>query len=210
MGIQTKLDEAPEEAPDFWVGVEVRDEAHPGLVARFEFKPLGEGPGSELVMTELTIRSDDPTIPLLAPSALRDLPMARWANAARARATAGDQTTGAEELEARYPTGDPTMDAALRLGIVARRYRQAMLEGVPNPAARVAEDMGANPGTVRSWIRRARQAGLLGPARGPTPGEASQPEDIEVISEPTGPGPKDIIEKLKQDEESTTRQGRKR
>ncbi|MBM0238434.1 hypothetical protein JNW88_17080 [Micromonospora sp. ATA32] len=54
----------------------------------------------------------------------------------------------------------------LHLAEVAQEYRSAQLEGVPDPAAKVARDRAVNPATVRSWLHRARKARLLGPDPG--------------------------------------------
>ncbi len=49
----------------------------------------------------------------------------------------------------------------LRLAEVADEYQRAQRDGVHDPAAFVARNRGEKPATVRSWLHRARKAGLL-------------------------------------------------
>ncbi len=55
---------------------------------------------------------------------------------------------------------------------VAREYRTNVKRGLHDPVSQIARDHGVKPATARAWVFRARDLGLLGPARGPTAGEA--------------------------------------
>ncbi len=101
-------------------------------------------------------------------------PWASWADAARNRAS--EDISRWEDDQRNVIWDDPANVRNAFLGQVATDYRRNLALGVRDPAAKIARDMSANPATVRTWIRRARQLGLLGPAKGPTPGELSPDE----------------------------------
>jgi hypothetical protein len=53
-----------------------------------------------------------------------------------------------------------------RLEAVAQEYRANLAAGLPDPVASIARAHDVQPATARSWVYRARKAGLLGPAVG--------------------------------------------
>ncbi|MBX6765929.1 MAG: hypothetical protein IRY90_02015 [Actinomadura rubrobrunea] len=126
-----------------------------------------------------------PRLPL---AAVRDAPLARWETAARAhilhsrglRAPTAEEVVGAVEklaetlgparrVDRLYPDlKNSTKPADLRkrnsllhLAEVAEEYEFEVRRGTIDPAAAIARNRGAKPSTVRSWLHRARQAGLL-------------------------------------------------
>lgn len=58
-----------------------------------------------------------------------------------------------------------------KLANVAIDYRNELVHGRPDPAVAIATKYGVSPSTARTWIHRARNAGLLAPAVGRTAGE---------------------------------------
>lgn len=66
--------------------------------------------------------------------------------------------------------------ASLRkLASVAIDYRNELMHGRPDPAAAIASKYYTSPSTARSWVHRARAAGLLAPAIGRMAGEQVGP-----------------------------------
>lgn len=59
------------------------------------------------------------------------------------------------------PAGRRRLRALQRLAVVAVEYQRHRLEGRTDPAAEIARKHGVKPATARSWIHRARAAGLL-------------------------------------------------
>lgn len=124
----------------------------------------------------------------LALAAVRDAPLARWETAARAHIL---QLWGAREMTHEemiaavqrlseivgperkvnrlYPElKDSTKPADVRkrksllhLADIADEYEVYVRQGTIDPAAAIARSRSAKPSTVRSWLHRARQAGLL-------------------------------------------------
>ncbi len=50
---------------------------------------------------------------------------------------------------------------------VADAYLALTRQGVRNPVARIAKEWGYAPGTVRAWVFKARERGLIPPATKP-------------------------------------------
>lgn len=111
---------------------------------------------------------------ILTASGIRDLPLARWEAAARAhvvdpaviqnlpvRTWQGHEGSFAAEAAA---TSERKARSLAHLAEVAEQYLAEQRLGTPDPAAAIANARGVNRSTVRSWIHRARQAGLLLPA----------------------------------------------
>lgn len=69
-----------------------------------------------------------------------------------------------------------------KLAEVAVIYRELVKEGRSDPATELARIKKTTPTTARSWIHRARQAGLLGPAVGRTAGEAPDLERARQVA----------------------------
>jgi hypothetical protein len=123
-------------------------------------------------------RSD--TGPEISAADLRDgFPWARWADAARKEAfeVVFDEALQAHRLGESFGDGpgveEMYSDRDLFLMSIAEDYRRNVSMGVRDPVGQIARVEGVKPGTARTWIYRARQAGFLGPAKGPTPGEQS-------------------------------------
>ena len=149
-----------------------------------------------LVGIAVTPSADQPIEGLLPLTVtdMRDLPLARWEQAARARLTALIRedprliSTQRRVDELRAITERATATASRRRDIkpssrrqarsherllkVADEYRANLMAGRPDPVAEIARRHDVNPSTARSWVHRARQLGFLDPAIGRTAGEA--------------------------------------
>jgi len=159
----------------------VTDDDYPGLQARFTYQKDGR-------LTAVTIAQTDGEA-VLTMTTLRDLPMVTWQQAARA--TAAKVAIAAERGASRTTTGKGwdltgiSLDdlphrnvlTPARLVRVADAYRANLAAGVRSPAAAIAKQYGVPASTVRSWLHRARKAGLLGPAFVGTAGERREGED---------------------------------
>jgi transposase-like protein len=148
-------------------------------------------------------------------SAVRDFPLARWESAARSLVIGKFADDDVEKtlalpidsdtkrkivtevlLQGLYPgiDDDPTPGGRRRarslrkLADVAAHYRELLSMGRADPAAEIARTNDVSPSTARTWIHRARQAGLLGPAVGRTPGE--RPTGAALTKMATGPAAK--------------------
>lgn len=130
-------------------------------------------------------------------SEIRDMPLARWEQAARASLTmkygappAANRAQSAqggtpEDVIARVfelfpelrddhtPAGRRRFKSLSRLARLAYQYMQLVAEGRGDPSAELARQLDESPATVRSWIHRARKVGLLGAAVGRTAGVAA-------------------------------------
>jgi len=153
------------------VTVAVTDDYYPHLRVRFTFDdadgtlPL-DSVSVERTEEELKHRPEISVYELRA-----EFPWAAWERAARVAA--------AEEFAERVghlrPVGVESSQGSLFTSLlieVAMEYRTNVKAGLHNPAAMIAEKHGVKPATARSWIHRARELGLLGPAKGTTAGEA--------------------------------------
>lgn len=69
-----------------------------------------------------------------------------------------------------------------KLAEAAVIYRDLVTEGRADPSAEMARVKNVSPATARSWIYRARQVGLLGPAVGRTPGEVPKAVDLALAA----------------------------
>lgn len=176
----------------------VRDSAHPRLEGAFTYS-IHDG-GIALVGIAVRPRAGvkrDERRPLTVTD-VRDLPIARWEQAARSHAVEainarwqGDvarrlaRSTYEEAVALVEPDlveafrarpGDGQLvrryDAAVQLAKVAGLYRQLVREGVRNPATEIARVFGGvSDATARAWVYRARSKGYLGRATGTTVGE---------------------------------------
>jgi hypothetical protein len=118
----------------------------------------------------------------LTVSAVRDLPLSRWEAAARGHVAqhpafqAGPTEPLSDEelhrLDRAVKLAQATIQAGgdgrrLRslghLSQIAARFEAEQRKGTPDPAAVIAREDNVNRSTVRSWIHRARKAGLLSP-----------------------------------------------
>jgi hypothetical protein len=105
---------------------------------------------------------------------MSQFPWARWENAARTSASEYLSTAPDQNLRYFVPRVKPLLigSPGPNLAEVAQEYRRNVKKGLRDPVAQIARNHGVKPGTARAWVHRARTMGLLGPARGPTSGEA--------------------------------------
>jgi hypothetical protein len=167
------------------ISVTVMDVEHPMRAATFEYVSL---PGHRLAPVSVSV-APAPFLPpeeyvAIWPSELRDLPLSRWESAARFRAElelGNDMARQAVQRRGRgsdaarkwvlelHPEleGDDSPAARRRLvslthlADIAVEYSYRSIVGVRDPAAAIARSRDAKPGTVRTWIHRARKAGFL-------------------------------------------------
>jgi hypothetical protein len=146
------------------VDISVTDDEPHRPVAVFTFMDVDGRP----VLHEFKLKTDDgerQQAPHLSVRLMRDLPLQSWETAAkmfwvRRRASHLPVQGGQSE---RF------------LETVAEDYRTFLARGERSPAKAIAEKYGSKPATARSWIYRARLAGLLGPADSTRSGEATLP-----------------------------------
>ncbi len=177
------------------VVVEVRDSEHPQR-AVFTYLVAPTGPGGLIgVSVQSVPRQWQPwrvqwdLAETLSVATVRDLPLARWQQAALQTALTerpepldltdeigrlhaiGDEVDRVHPGLARRimfgpasPAERRRFESARKLAEVAYDYRELVNAGTPDPAAQLARQRGAKPGTVRTWLTRARQAGFLDPS----------------------------------------------
>jgi hypothetical protein len=180
----------PDGARVYMVTAAVEDDEHPTIAGTFGYLTawVSSTPGDDLFLQSVRV-GPPPGHPVgkiaqLTVSLVRDLPLARWEAAARAhvafrirRPSVRPGTVGhlSRDLRAAmlvkrlYPSlADSETKADQRryrslvhLATIAEAFQVKQIEGTPDPAAAVARDMDVNPATVRSWLHRARKAGLL-------------------------------------------------
>lgn len=136
---------------------------------------------------------------------IRDLPLSRWHRAALAFAIDWGRRQREQQAEwwsavrevARVepavldgltdtPSARRRYATATKLAKVASQYRANILAGLNDPVAAIARDRDISPGAARALVHRARKAGYIGAASGPTAGEASSP-----LTEPPTKGGRD-------------------
>lgn len=105
-------------------------------------------------LIRVNIGADDPSAPSLMPSDLRDMPWARWQRAAYAKVR--------EETAQKAPVNEANA-ALFRLAEVAGAYRMNVARGDRDPVSAIAREYDVKPATARSWVYRARKAGLIDP-----------------------------------------------
>ena len=161
------------------VRVEISDPLHPEVSVRFDYSLDVDQKNPALSGVHLTGAGDNGEVDV---QDFRELPMGRWEKAGRVAALEALDHERKErneqalaDLQAAADRGDFRAKRALtamnRLLTVAVQYRDNVARGVPDPVAQIARTEGVKPATARTWVRRARQAGLIGPAFGPTAGE---------------------------------------
>lgn len=140
-------------------GVKITDERYPGIVASFEYRRGQEGywqlAAANVVQTDASLS--------LSAGTLRDVPWARWQRTADAHLRAADERRGRASQQ--------LTPQLLRLAEVAGAYRANLAAGLKDPVAAIARDYDVKPATARSWVHRARKAGLLGEALSRVAGE---------------------------------------
>lgn len=180
----------------------LQDDDHPEYRATFALLITEAGTTRTVALRTVTVAATG--APALTTSAIRDLPLHRWELAVRNITTlwldraseegyaqgvaiaGGDIDREAlvdELMRSLYPAaadddtpaGVRRYNSLLRLAEVAVEYQLLLAEGRSDPAAEIARMRGVSATTVRGWIFRARKAGFLGPATGPTAGAQAPP-----------------------------------
>lgn len=118
---------------------------HEGLKIHFEWSEGQDNP------TEVRV-----TGPEVKAQTLRDLPWATLMESGRVKARETDTRTLDRAREVW-----PTSKGETRLAVVAVHFAEAVRAGYQSPLQRTAEWLDANPLTVKTWVARARKAGLL-------------------------------------------------
>jgi len=95
-----------------------------------------------------------------------DFPWAAWLSSARARAIAHSSQQEPTLLD--QPDDSPRAEFYRD---IASQYRKLLEAGHRNPVSLIARERDVVPATARTWVRRARERGYLGPARGKFAGE---------------------------------------
>lgn len=102
------------------------------------------------------------------------------------------------------PAGRRRLASLRKLASVAVDYRNELMHGRSDPAVAIAFKYDVSRSTARSWIHRARNAGLLAPAVGRTAGEGLQLFTQGSYSHKTPVRPANDIDAMRQDIEATT------
>lgn len=161
------------------VKVEVSDPDHADICAEFHYGLDEKQNDPSLIEVRFTRPDDQGELDV---SAFRERPIGRWEKAARSGALSAldeeRQERNAQILESLQAAADQgdfqarrALSALTRLLSVALQYRENVASGVRDPVAQIARAQGVKPATARTWVKRARQAGLIGAALGPTAGE---------------------------------------
>ncbi|MEO3930749.1 hypothetical protein ABGB07_43935 [Micromonosporaceae bacterium B7E4] len=205
----TPTDKPDSEAPVEMVRCDVVDDDNGLFGPSFEYFVIHRGDGGvDLHLVGMRVGGPHGTSGFNATrtsvSEIRDMPLARWEQAARASLTmkysgalppaeerpqpALDWTQ--DDLNARVlelfpelrgddtPAGRRRLKSLSRLARTANHYMELLAAGRSDPAAEMARRLNESPATVRSWIHRARKVGLLSPAVGRTAGVSAQ-ENLE-------------------------------
>lgn len=122
-------------------------------------------PGDPLAIDEVRIRLDH-----ISPALLQRQPWARWVTLAEAAARNEGYAGPALRKVIDEQDGRPRRPGRPGHGRehyqrVASRYVQLLKEGNRKPVQTMAAEMDYSRDTVAGWVRRARQLGLLPPAR---------------------------------------------
>lgn len=88
---------------------------------------------------------------------------ARTTNDPKDFRTAGAAAADVQPAQTRRGPGRPRRDVE-HYRDIAERYEALVLTGQADPVRRLADQLGENRSTVASWVHRARNMGLLGPA----------------------------------------------
>jgi transposase-like protein len=155
------------------ISVTLQDDQYPNLRPRFRFAEAGGALALGSVSVEHADIEANP-VSITVYQLRADFPWAAWERAART-AAAERLSEPADHLPRPAWAPEESMERWLLLHKVASQYRASVKAGLRNPGAVIAEKHGVNPATARNWVRRAREEGLLGPAKGPTAGETGAP-----------------------------------
>lgn len=163
-----ELSAAPVAGQPYWVAVEGVGVPFP-IVLR-----LGKGPDGRLACTGMVIGPDLELGQEITGRSLRDIPLGEILSM-----IGGHDFPGAEELGGavthpwRRPAARPGPVGLSRedLQQVADDYRAALLQAPRRPIKLLAEELHASEATIRRWVQRTRDMGLLGPVQ---PGKAGE------------------------------------
>ncbi|MDP9225722.1 MAG: hypothetical protein M3P18_18150 [Actinomycetota bacterium] len=159
------------------VAVSLWDEQFPHLRVDLRF----EDGDDQLPLDSVCVQRDkidSMPNPAISTQELRaEFPWTTWERAARAAAANFLISHYADRRPGLSPNGlfEPRSSFDALLLQVVEEYRANVVSGVRNPAAMIAEKHGVKPATARSWLHRARQLGLLGPAADRAAGEVGTP-----------------------------------
>jgi hypothetical protein len=177
------------------VAVTVEDSDHPRIGAAFGYLVGDAGRAVFLRSLQVAPATGTPVGQQrrLTVTTVRNLPLARWEAAARAHLAQvpGFQPASADDVlfvlrhvtpkdrvdrlypglaESKRPADVRKYRGLLHLAAVAEDFVREQLSGSPDPGAAIARQHNVKPATARSWVHRARKAGLLA-----SPPEGGQP-----------------------------------
>lgn len=142
-----------------------------GVKARFGFELLQVG-AARLVSVSFEAASGEEILLL---DLRKRLPLGEWGATARRLALQEAEAIRSAQLRPRHSGGGKAGAFARPYEQVAKRYRELVNAGVKHPGPTIAGECGVTPATIRDWLRRCRELGLLEPAPGPgRAGEASR------------------------------------
>jgi hypothetical protein len=129
-------------------------------------------PGRRPEVVELRMELRNPKRPGgITTEGLRSVQIAKALQMAISRAVKPMTAEAGEPALARPLRGVPVTEHFLEQ--VADVYRSAVASGSPAPVAEVSRQLGGSRPTAGRWVVQARKAGILRPALGTKPGEAS-------------------------------------
>jgi hypothetical protein len=185
--IGTELEVQPWKPGHLLLRVQLYDSQHPKLQCTFGFIEYGTDCTLYSLTVEATAGSE--LEDALTASAVRELPLANWSRIAQARARdwlqgpeaspdeptsttpdLDDHRTKAESvIRHMLPDLDPKASKAatrkweslVRYATVLSEYDAAVKAGIDTPVDEIASRHNVAPATVRSWLFRGREAGIL-------------------------------------------------
>jgi hypothetical protein len=187
--IGTELEVQPWKPGHLLLRVQLYDSQHPRLECTFGF--IEYGTDCTLYSLTVAATAGSELEDALTASAVRELPLANWSRIAQARARdwlqgpdanpddptsnrptpdLGDHRAKAESvIRHMLPELDPKAGKAasrkweslVRYATVLSEYDSAIKAGIDTPVDEIASRYGVAPATVRSWLFRGREAGIL-------------------------------------------------
>lgn len=143
-------------------GLVVVDDSKRLVKTRFEFELLAVGAAR---LVKVSFESTGQATEIHLTDLRKHLPLGEWGATARELAL---QEAAAIRRAQLGPRRRATSGAFERpYEEVAARYRELVAAGVKHPGPTIAAECGVDSPTVRNWLRRCRELGLLDPAPGP-------------------------------------------
>jgi hypothetical protein len=180
--VAIKTERFPAEDWDPAVRIRLRDDDYPWLIGSFVYRNLD----GFLDLVSVTVEEDDDSLSreeISVWALRREYPWGAWQRAARSAAADELWSWGLRPGEV-----DRDIDSMdTRLLLVAAEYRENLKAGVRDPVARIARRHKVPPGTARSWVHRARNAGMLGEAKDRAAGEVAAPKPPTTPDKRSGP-----------------------